>query len=146
MQAAISEIVNKRLGEGAGERSYNGRKWGAESQGSCDCTDHTSRQATRSQEGVCGSTTAPWESLTQSGETHCSREFLRVRVRCQSVFVLWHPFPSSVMLLGLYVTSACTIKLLWIFMIGLKTLFSVPQVSQSGCNQNSEKSTAALHR
>lgn len=80
--------------------------------GSCDCTDHTSRQATRSKEGVCGSTTAPWESLTQRGETHCSCEFLRVRVRCQSGSVLWHPFPSSVMLLGLYVTSACAIKLL----------------------------------
>lgn len=53
-----------------------------------------------------------------------------------------HWFPRSVMLVGLYVTSACTIKLLWIFMMSLKTSFSVPQVSQSGCNQNSGESPA----
>lgn len=41
-------------------------------------------------------------------------------------FVLWHQFPRSATVAGLYITSARTIKLQWIFMTGLKDIFLGP--------------------
>lgn len=71
---------------------------------------------------------ANWEFfMARRFETCCSCEFLKSSL-CEvpKYFVLWHQFPRSATVVGLYITSARTIKLLWIFMTGLKDIFLCP--------------------
>ena len=138
MQAAISAIVNKKVGEVPTKEEQKQKVRG----GVSEKLSLQQAGGTKEYRAECVTEqTVHWDFFHHMRIQHglflwVSHELSPSEVPEYSV--LQHRFPRSVMWLGLYITSARTIKLLWIFMTGLKTSFSVPQVSQNGCNQNSE--------
>lgn len=109
MQATISETVNKKDGGVTldGRELPGSERW---SLMKLDCIRSKSKPEAQWWARICDS---PSSKLGIFHGTCCSCEFLKSSL-CEvpKYFVLWHQFPRSATVVGLYITSARTIKLL----------------------------------